>query len=68
MRKKQLLIYYTVVIKKLLFPEVQQQKDGSSCGVYELAFAYTLAKGKDPSSFDFPDKAGLQGHLFQCII
>lgn len=52
----------------LLFPEVQQQKDGSSCGVYALAYALTLAEGKDPSSFDFPDEAGLRGHLFQCIM
>ena len=47
---------------------MQQQKDGSSCGVYTLAFAHTLAKGKDPSSFDFSDEAGLRGHLFQCIM
>lgn len=33
----------------LLFPEVQQQRDGSSCGVFALAFACTLAGGKDPS-------------------
>ena len=42
----------------LLFPEVQQQKDGSCCGVYALAYAHTLAEEKDQSSFDFPNEAG----------
>lgn len=51
----------------LLFPEVQQQKDGSSCGVFALAFAHTLAEGKDPSSLEFPDEASLRTHLLQCI-
>ena len=46
---------------------MQQQKDGSNCGVYALAYAHTLAEGKDPSSFKFPDEAGLRGHLFQCM-
>lgn len=30
----------------LLFPEVQQQRNGSSCGLYALVFAQTLAEGK----------------------
>jgi len=52
----------------LLFPEVQQQRDGSSCGVFALAFTHTLAEGKDPSSLEFPGEIDLQNHLFQCII
>ena len=52
----------------LLLPEVQQQRDGSSCGVFALAFAHTLAEGKDPSNLDFPDEVGLRNHLFKCII
>ena len=47
------------LIHSSLFPEVQQQKDGSSSGVYSLAYVHTLAEGKDPSTFDFPDEAGL---------
>ena len=30
----------------LLFPEMQQQRDGSSCGLFALEFACTLAEGK----------------------
>ena len=33
----------------LLYPDVEQQKDGSSCGLYALAFAYSLCNGEDPS-------------------
>ena len=52
----------------LRFPEVQRQKDSSSCGVYGLVYAHILAEGNDPSGFDFPDEAVLRGHLFQCIM
>ena len=52
----------------ILLPEVQQQKDGSSCGVFALAFASTLAEGKDPSCMKYPDDAGLRKHLYQCIV
>lgn len=31
------------------FPEVQQQTDGSSCGLFSLAFAYEICDGKDQS-------------------
>ena len=52
----------------LLFPEVQQQRDGSSCGLYALAYAQTLAEGKDPSKFEYPDGAKLRTLLLQCIL
>jgi len=52
----------------ILLPDVQQQKDGSSCGVFALAFASTLAEGKDPSCMKYPDDAGLRKHLYQCIV
>ena len=51
----------------LLFPEVQQQRDGSSCGVFALAFAHTLAERKDPSSLEFSDEASLRAHLLKCV-
>ena len=45
-------------IKKifLLFPDVQQQPNSSSCGLFALAYASTLCEGKDPTklNFDFP--------------
>ena len=52
----------------LLFPKVQQQRDGSSCGLFALAFAHTLAEGKDPSKVVYPDGTKLRSHLLQCIL
>ena len=52
----------------VLFPEVQQQKDSSSCGVFALAYATTIAEGKDPSCVIYPDDTGLRKHLYQCIV
>ena len=52
----------------LLFPEVQQQKDGSSCGLFALAFACTLAEGKDPSRVVYPDGSTMRSHLLKCIL
>lgn len=52
----------------LLFPEVQQQTDGSSCGLFALAFAQTLAEGKDPSKVVYPSGADLRCHLLKCIL
>ena len=52
----------------ILFPEVQQQKDDTSCSVFALAFASTLAEGKDPSCMNYPGDAGLRKHLYQCIV
>ena len=34
-------------------PDVQQQTDGSSCGLFALAFAHTLCEGSDPSRMTF---------------
>ena len=70
MQKKQLLIYCRVVIKEYIsyvFLEVQQQRDGSSCCVFAVAFVHTLAEGKDPSSLEFSDEANLRTHLLKCI-
>ena len=40
----------------LLFPDVQQQPNSSSCGLFALAYASTLCEGKDPAKvrYDFP--------------
>ena len=57
-------LLHTVIKEYIFFPEVQQQKDGSSCGVYALVYVHTLAEGNDPSGFDFPDEAVLRGYLF----
>ena len=41
------------------------QKDGSSCGLFALAFACTLAKGKDPSQVVYPDGSTMRSHLLK---
>ena len=51
----------------LLFPGVQQQRDGSSCGVFALAFAQTLSEGKDPAKVVYPEEAKMRSHLLECI-
>ena len=33
----------------ILLPEVQQQTDAASCGLFALAYAYSLCEGLDPS-------------------
>ena len=36
----------------LHFPDVQQQTDSFSCGLFALAYAYSLCKGKNPCKFN----------------
>ena len=62
------LLQSTEKINHLLFPEVQQQRDGSSCGLFALTFAQTLAEGKDPSKVVYPNGPNLCSHLLQCIL
>ena len=50
------------------FPEVPQQRDGSSCGLFALAFACTLAEGKDPSRVVYHDGSTMRSHLLKCIL
>ena len=52
----------------LLFPEVQQQRDGSSCSLFAIAFAQMLAEWKDPSKVVYPDGPDLRSHLLLCIL
>ena len=49
-------------------PDVQQQRDGSSCGLFALALAETLAEGKDLSKVVYPNGPDLRSHLLQCIL
>ena len=50
----------------LIFPEVQQQPDSSSCGLFALAYAATLCEGKDPTKtkYDFPC---MRTHFLNCL-
>ena len=47
----------------LVFPDVQQQTDGSSCG---LAFAHTLCEGGDPSGVMYSQDS-LRSHFETCL-
>ena len=51
----------------LLFPEVQQQTDSCSCGVFALAYAYKLAEGKNPCKALYPCGTQLRSHLYKCF-
>ena len=50
----------------LLFPDVQQQSDSSSCGLFSLAYAQALCEGKDPTKTHY-DHSKLRPHYFQCL-
>ena len=50
----------------ILFPDVQQQTDNSSCGLYALAYAYTLCEGKDPTRVAYSE-ANLRSHFLMCL-
>lgn len=48
------------------FVPVQQQTNGSDCGVFAIAFASCLAFGKDPSHITF-DIPRMRPHLAACL-
>jgi len=50
----------------LIFSDVQQQKSGWDCGLYAIAYAYTLYNGDDPCKFLF-DEHSLRGHFSLCL-
>lgn len=50
----------------LTFPDVQQQVGGSECGLYSLAFAYSLCSGRDPARLEY-NQAHFREHLLQCL-
>ena len=45
---------------------VQQQKNGVDCGLFSIAFATTLAFGRDPSTVNY-DVALLRAYLIKCF-
>ena len=45
---------------------VQQQKGGSDCGVFAVAFAAVLASGCHPSAIKF-QQSDMRNHLRQCL-
>ena len=50
----------------ILYPDVQQQMDNSSCGLYALAYACTLCEGKNPTNVAYSE-VNLRSHLLLCI-
>ena len=50
----------------LTFPDVQQQVGSSDCGLYSLAFAYTLRNGRDPAKLEYY-KVQFREHFLECL-
>ena len=48
-------------------PEVQKQTNGSSCGLYAIAFATTLLNGQNPSLTRY-NQAEMRPHLRRCLL
>ena len=46
-------------------PQVQQQTDTASCGLFALAFAYTFCEGLDPSQMEY--KSVYFDHIFYSV-
>ena len=65
--KKQIasLIYETGPEIKVNVKPVQQQRNGSDCGPFALAFATSLLNNDDPSQIVY-DEVKLREHLIQC--
>lgn len=59
LKKQQKRIY-------LLFPDVQQQSDPFSCGLFSLAYAQTMCVGEDPAETHY-DHSKLRPHYLQCL-
>ncbi|XP_045115629.1 uncharacterized protein LOC123507114 [Portunus trituberculatus] len=45
---------------------VQRQNDGYSCGLFALAFAFSIAVGQDPCTVRY-DRASMAPHLVKCL-
>ncbi|KAK8400924.1 hypothetical protein O3P69_002595 [Scylla paramamosain] len=45
---------------------VQRQNDGHSCGLFTLAFAFSIAGGQDPCTVRY-DRASMAPHLVRCL-
>ena len=50
----------------VIYPSVQQQVDGASCGLFAIAFAYSLCEGKNPSEVLYKCKE-FRNHFYSCL-
>lgn len=51
----------------LTFPDVQQQDGGCDCGLYALAFSYSLCAGTDPAKLVY-NQTEFRSHFFRCLM
>lgn len=51
----------------MLFPDVQQQPDAASCGLFALANAYSLCGGKEPAKVHY-DYSQMRNHFLSCLL
>ena len=51
----------------LITPSCQKQTDRTSCGVFAIAFATSIALGLDPSTLVFEKEAKMREHLKDCL-
>ncbi|MPC73243.1 hypothetical protein E2C01_067565 [Portunus trituberculatus] len=49
-----------------IMQRVQRQNDGYSCGLFALAFAFSIAVGQDPCTVRY-DRASMAPHLVMCL-
>ena len=47
-------------------PKVQRQSNGSSCGLYAIAFAASILTGKCPTSVTY-EQSEMREHLNKCF-
>jgi len=50
----------------LTFPDVQQQQGGSDCGLYALAFSFSLCSGTDPAKLSHHQDE-FRSHYLHCL-
>jgi len=51
----------------LTFPDVLQQTGGSDCGLFVLAFAYSLCSGEEPETITYKQNE-LRSYFLQCLV
>lgn len=60
------LLFFTGNQVRLQWPDVQQQRGGSDCGLFAIANSLTLCRGEDPSMVQY-HQAAMRKHLFSCF-
>ena len=51
----------------LTFPDVQQQQGGSDCGLYALAFSFSLCSGTDRAKLVYHQHDMSLGHIISVV-